>query len=166
MLPRLVEADVWKVAPFISISLFEIHVPLSHADAGFCLCVTCVWEMEKLLVEMFSVVEITNAVTFYLFGSRVRRGDESVSLANDDWVHATPDGVHQPMGVVIVDYMEESPSTSWHPLYQAFSKVIVCECNLHISVFIMLVVCPKQEYLCTCKFSYKLIGCFFYDLYL
>ena len=47
-----------------------------------------------------------------LFAKSVIRGSESVALAVDGWVCTATDGVHLPMGVVIVDHMEVTMPTS------------------------------------------------------
>lgn len=47
-----------------------------------------------------------------LFAESLIRGKKSVALAVDGWVCASPNGVHLPMGVVIVDHMEVAMPTS------------------------------------------------------
>lgn len=58
---------------------------------------------------------------------------------------ATPYGVHQPMCVVIVDNMEESPPASWHPLCQPLAEVVESNCYLHDCITGVTVACTKQH---------------------
>jgi hypothetical protein len=49
-------------------------------------------------------------VVYYLFGRNVGRRNVTVALANNGWVLASSNGIHQPMCVVIVYHMDKSPS--------------------------------------------------------
>lgn len=55
----------------------------------------------------------------------------SVALADDDRMSTTTDSVHVPMGVVVVQDMEEAPSAPGHPLNQSPSKVVERNRDLH-----------------------------------
>lgn len=51
-------------------------------------------------------------VFVYLLGEKRGWSNESVPLAEDGRVLATADGIHHPVGVVIVHHMDETPSAS------------------------------------------------------
>lgn len=54
---------------------------------------------------------------FYLFKINVIWCNKLISLANNGRMHASSNGIQLPVGVVIVNHMEETPSASWHSLY-------------------------------------------------
>ena len=58
----------------------------------------------------------------------VRFGGE---LIDNGWMAATTNGIHEPVSVVIVNHMDESPSAPWHPLHQSSTEVVEGNCNLH-----------------------------------
>lgn len=67
----------------------------------------------------------------YLFAGRVRRSDEAIALTDDGWMLATSDGVHEPVSVVVVDDMNETPPAPRHPLHQSLPEVVESHCYLH-----------------------------------
>ena len=67
----------------------------------------------------------------YLFSSFVGRSNEPVALTDDSWMLATSNGVHKPVGVVIIHHVEESPSAPWHSLHQSLPEMVECNRHLH-----------------------------------
>jgi hypothetical protein len=55
-------------------------------------------------------------VDAYLFSIAIVRGCESVTLAYNGRVFAPSNGIHFPVSVVIVKYMDKTISAPWHPL--------------------------------------------------
>ena len=60
----------------------------------------------------------------YLFGKRVGWGRIAVTLTINSRVTATANRIHFPLSKIVVNHMDITTSTSWHPLYQFLSKVI------------------------------------------
>lgn len=83
----------------------------------------------------------------HLLSIGVGRCDEAVALADDGGLAATADGVHEPVSVVVVQNVDETPSAPWHPLFQPLSKVVKRHCYLHDLVYNVGVVCSKQHHL-------------------
>ena len=83
----------------------------------------------------------------YLFSEEVGGSDEAVALADDGRVLAAANGVHEPMGVVIVDDVEEAPSAPRHPLHQSLPEVIERHRHLHHLVPLVAIARPKQHHL-------------------
>ena len=77
----------------------------------------------------------------YLFAIWIWWSNETVPLADNGGVVAAADGVHKPVSVVIIDYMDKSPSTSGHPLHQPFTKVIKCKSYLHYLIIRVAITC-------------------------
>lgn len=71
---------------------------------------------------------------------------KSIPLAIDCRVGTASNGIHLPMGVVIVHHMEISMPTSWHSLDQPFSKVIEGYGDLHVLIFGIRIAMPKQHH--------------------
>ena len=83
----------------------------------------------------------------YLFGGGVGRSDEAVALADDGGVLAAADGVHEPVGVVIIHNVEETPPAPRHPLHQPLSEVVERHRHLHHLVRRVAVARPEQHHL-------------------
>lgn len=75
-----------------------------------------------------------NLVLGYLFAKSVVWSSKSVALAIDGRICTPPDGVHLPMGVVIVDHMEIAMPASRHSLDEAFAEVVEGNGDLHVLV--------------------------------
>jgi len=71
--------------------------------------------------------------------------NESVTLTYDGGTLATSNGIHYPVGVVVVDEVEESPSASRHSLDQSLSKVVVRYCDSHILIPRVCIACTKKQ---------------------
>lgn len=57
--------------------------------------------------------------------------DEAITLADNGRVFATTNSIHAPVSVVIVNNVEETPSASWHSLYQSLTKMVERNRDLH-----------------------------------
>lgn len=58
---------------------------------------------------------------------------------------AATDGVHEPVGVVVVDDVEETPSAPWHSLHQSFAEMVEGDGHLHDRVALIRVACTEQH---------------------
>ena len=83
----------------------------------------------------------------YLFSSQVWRSDESITLTDNSRTAATTNGIHEPVSVIIVNHMDESPSAPWHPLHQSPAEMVESNCNLHYLVAWEAIACTKQHHL-------------------
>lgn len=81
----------------------------------------------------------------YLFTEPDVGCNKSIALAVDGRVSTPSNGVHFPMGVVIVDHMEIPVSASWHSLDKPFSKVIKGYGDLHVLVLSVGIAVPQEH---------------------
>lgn len=84
----------------------------------------------------------------YLFGKLVWWSNESITLTDNGRVATTTNRIHEPVSIVIVNHMNESPSASWHPLHQSPPEVVEGNCDLHYRVTSVAVACTEQHHLC------------------
>uniref|UniRef100_A0A453NRK3 Uncharacterized protein n=1 Tax=Aegilops tauschii subsp. strangulata TaxID=200361 RepID=A0A453NRK3_AEGTS len=78
-------------------------------------------------------------------GSHVGWCSVAVPLAEDGGRAAASDGVHEPVGVVVVDDVEEAVAAARHPLHQASPEVVEGDGDLHHLV-LRLVVAGAEEH--------------------
>ena len=71
----------------------------------------------------------------------------SVALADDGRMCTTANGIHVPVGVVVVHNMEEAPSAPRHPLNQSPSEVVECNRDLHYFIRGVTITCAEQHHL-------------------
>lgn len=81
----------------------------------------------------------------YLFGIRVGGGGVTVTLAVDGGVGAAADGVHLPLGEIVVDDVDVAESATWHALNQTLAEVVERNGDLHASVGGVLVVVSQEH---------------------
>lgn len=65
----------------------------------------------------------------------------------DGWVGAPTDGVHLPVGVVVVDDVEVTVSAPWHSLDEAGTEVVEGNRDLHYLVLFVRITMPQQHHL-------------------
>lgn len=81
----------------------------------------------------------------HLLGGAIGRCEESITLAVDCRVSTSTDGVHFPMGVVVVHHMEVAVSASGHALHKPFPKMVEGNCYLHLNVLCIIVVVAQEH---------------------
>jgi hypothetical protein len=87
------------------------------------------------------------STVLYLLSERVRRSKVAVALAVDGWLRAAPNGVHLPVGVVVVHNVEVAVPAPWHSLNEAFAEMVEGYCHLHRLVLHIGVTVAKEHHL-------------------
>lgn len=75
------------------------------------------------------------------------RRNVPVAFAYDGGILTPADGIHYPMGIVVVHDVEETQPAPWHSLYKTFPVVIESNCDLHFLIWLVLVTCTEQHHL-------------------
>ena len=70
---------------------------------------------------------------------------KSIPLAVDGRGCAPADGVHFPVGVVIIHHVKVAVSAPWHPLHQPFAEMVESNGDLHVFV-LRVIVAVSQEH--------------------
>lgn len=71
----------------------------------------------------------------------------SVPLADYGRMCATPHCVHVPVSIIVVHYVEKTPSAPRHSLNQSLPEMVERYCHLHYCILGRVVVCTKQHHL-------------------
>lgn len=87
----------------------------------------------------------------HLLSGLIWWADKSVALADDGGVLAAADGVHEPVGVVVVDDVEEAEPAPGHPLHQPSAEVVVGDGDLHFGVLGVGVAGAQKDHLMEMK---------------
>jgi len=81
----------------------------------------------------------------HLLGRAIDRCEETIALAVDCGVRTSTDGVHFPVGVIVVHHMKVAVSASGHALHEPFPEMVEGNCYLHLNVLCIIVVVAQEH---------------------
>jgi len=68
-------------------------------------------------------------------------------LAVNCWIRTSTDGIHSPVGVIVVYHVEVAMSASGHALHEPFPEMVEGNCYLHVNVLRIIVAVSQEHYL-------------------